>query len=200
MALIELTTKTRAKLALGIADADTDEDTWLDIAIQSVSQRVEDYLDRKVEVAARTEEYDVANGRQISTFLRNYPVTSITSIKNDQLWDFATATAIDSDNYHLDADTGEIHYAIDLAAGPKAIQVVYTAGLAANTTDLITDYPVIAAAADLQIAAVFRRRGSPQGSQISGGRGGTISHESALRLVPEVREMLNPYRRRRFGM
>lgn len=201
MAIIDLTTSARVKAALSIDASDTSQDTWIDAAITSVSQRIEMFIDREVETATRTEEYDVSDGRQETIFLRTYPVTSITSIKNDPSWDFAAATALDSELYRLDGDNGEVHFRTELAAGPKAVQIVYVGGLAADTAAFIAAYPAITGAADIQIAAMFRRRSSPQGETIIAGRGaGQLKHEAPLKLIPEVRETLIPFRRLRFGV
>jgi len=200
MAIVELTTTARVKAALGIDVADTTQDVWLAGALQAVSQRFELFMDRPIELTSRTEEYDVHDGRQVSLFLRAYPVTAITSVKNATGWDFASATAIDSTSYRIDADNGQLHMAIELAYGPKAVQVIYTGGLAANTADLITNYPSIAMAADFQIAAMFRRRSTPQGTGMSGKQGGSITFEGPLKLIPEAREILASFTRMRFGV
>lgn len=201
MAIIELTTSARVKVVLGIDASDTTEDTWIASAIQSVSQRIQLYIDRPIETTSRTEEYDVHSGRQSTIFLRAYPVTSITSIKNSQLWDFASATAMtEDDDFHVDEENGAVHFAVELAEGPKALQVVYTGGLAADTAAVIANHPVLAQAADLQVAAMFRRRSTPQGQSISGKEGGSITFEAPLMLAREVSDSLFPYRRYRFGV
>lgn len=198
MAIIDLTTSTRVKAVLGFSD--TSEDVWITAAITAVSQRISLHMDRPVELVERTEEYDLHDGRQETLFMRAYPVTAISTIKNSIAWDFGNVTAIDSDLYRADGENGQIHLRTELAAGPKAVQVVYTGGLAANTDDLITDWPVLAHLADLQIAALFRRRATPQGSTVSGKQGGSVSFEGALKLIPEVREGLASFRRVRFGV
>jgi len=201
MAIIELTTATRVKTALAIDPTDTAQDTWIAAAIQSVSQRLELHMDRPVELVERTEEYDVHDGRQATVFLRAYPITSVASIKNDQRWDWASTVALTADeDYHVDSANGQVHLNFQPAAGAKALQVVYTGGLAANTADLITNYPLIAQAADLQIAAMFRRRSAPQGAAVAGKQGGSITHEAPLKLIPDVREALASLQRLRFGI
>lgn len=200
MALIELTTSARIKTVLAIDPSDTTEDAWISAAIQSVSQRIELHMDRPIELVERTEEYDLSDRRRNSIFLRTYPVTEIASVKNDSSWDFDNATAIDSELYRVDAENGVLYFALELDPGPRSLKVVYTAGLATNTTELIANYPVIAQAADLQIAALFRRRATPQGESSQGAMSGTQSFEAPLKLIPEVRESLIAVSRRRFGL
>ena len=196
--VVDVTTAARVKAALNISDSS--EDTWIGLAITAVSQRFELFMGRPILIAERTEEYDVHNGRQMSLFLRAHPVSSITSIKNSVAWNFDTTTALSSELYRLNASTGEVHMGVELAAGPKAIQVVYTAGMAADTAGLISAYPTIAMAGDLQVTAMFRRRKSPAGSSLSGKLQGSVSFEGQLKLLTEVSETLTSYRRLRFGV
>jgi hypothetical protein len=197
VALVECTTLARVKAIL--AKTDSADDDYLEELLEAVSQRIEDFIDRPIESVSRTEEYDVHSVTQSTIFLRSYPVSSITSITYAEDWDFASATAIDSDLYHLVEETGEVHFRTKLNPGLKVLRVVYTAGLAANTTALIDDYPAIANAADKQVVAEFRRRNSPQASSTNVGGGG-IKHEAELQLLKDVRQALTPYRRFRFGV
>ncbi len=198
------TTIARVKALLDITS--TTYDTVLTTMVEAVSRRIENYIDRPLEQTARTEEYSI-KPRQNVLFLRAYPVTAITTIKLALDWDYASETAIDSSDYKVDTDTGQVHFTFfpilnyrgdTLAAAPNAMQVVYTGGLATNTTNLISDYPDIAYAADVQVVAMWRRRDSPQGQSQSVGAG-SINYEGALRLVPDVIEALTPYRRLRFA-
>lgn len=198
MALVEATTVARVKALLDIGSSV--HDTVIAALIASVSQRFEGFMGRLISAEARTEEHDWPDNRRETLFLRAYPVTAIASIKNDPAWDFAAADALDATSYHLVADTGEVHMRYPLLPGPKAVQVVYTGGLAANTAALIAAYPAIAFAADLQCAAVWRRRSSPQGSTAVVPLQGSLSQEAPLELIPEVVEALSPFRRLRFGV
>jgi hypothetical protein len=198
------TTIARVKALLDISG--TTYDTVLTTMVEAVSRRIENYIDRPLEQVARTEEYSI-KPRQSVLFLRAYPTTAIASIKLALDWDYASEAAIESDDYHVDEDTGMVHFTFfpilnyrgdNLAAAPNVIQVIYTGGFATSTANLITSYPDIAYAADLQVVAMWRRRDSPQG-QSQGIGGGSITYEGALRLVPDVIEALTPYRRLRFA-
>lgn len=203
MALIECTTLARVKAILGkkttpVTPEEIADDAYLEELIEAVSQRIEDFIDRRIEAAARTVELDVHSVGQRTLFLPDYPVTAIASVKASLNWDWAATTALDATLYHLVAETGEIHLRTTLQPGLKSVQVVYTAGLAADTATLIADYPAIANAADKQCVAEWRRRSSPQGQSINAG-GGSITHEAELQLLKDVRQTLSPYRRLRFG-
>lgn len=197
MAIIDLTTLARVKL--GLAKSDANDDTWLANQITATSRRIERFIDREIEITARTQEFDVSNVSQSSIWLRTFPNITITSIINATDWDFASTDPIDSDDYRVDEDNGEVHFRVGLAIGPKSVQVVYTAGLAADTDQVELDFPDLAMACDLQVAAAFRRRSSPQGGSSKAG-GGEITHEGALKFIPDVREALLPLRRLRFGV
>lgn len=201
---MDATTIARVKDLLDIQSSS--HDTVLTTMVNAVSKRIESYLDRSLEQTSRTETYNI-RPRQNKLFLRQYPVTSVTSVKVALDWDYAAATAVDSSDYNTTSDTGCIHfqfYPITSYLGsnyeyaPDAIQVIYTGGFATSTTNLISDYPDIAMAADLQTVAMWRRRDTPQGNNISVG-GSSIAYEHPLDLVPDVIHALTPHRRLRFA-
>jgi len=198
------TTVTRVKALLDISSST--HDAVLTTMVAAVSKRIENYLDRPLLSEARTETYNM-RPRQSKLFLRSYPVSAISSVKIATDWNYAAAAAVDSSGYHVTADTGCLHFQYYPVTGyvdsnyeyaPDAIQVVYTAGFDTSTSNLITNYPDIAMAADLQTVALWRRRDTPQGNSISIG-GGSISYEKPLDLIPDVIHALAPYRRLRFA-
>ena len=196
MTLLDATTLARVKTLLDITD--TAHDALLSLMVTSVSKRIEAYIDRPLMLEARTEEYHAAPRTNV-LFLKAAPVASITSVINDSLWNFAAGTTVDSDLYHVDVESGRLYLQFDLASHRNAVQVIYTAGFAANTTDLIANYPDIAMAADCQVVAQWRRKNNPQGSKRTT-RGGSTEFEAPLQLIPEVIETLSPYRRISFGI
>lgn len=195
--VVDCTTVARVKALLTIGAADTDNDTVLGNYITSTSARIEQWLGRPLLATTYTDEIDIESPRTESVFLRAYPVTSVTSVKNDPEWDWAGVEAIDSDLYHLTSGTGQLDFNVQLTPGKKALQVVYAGGLVADTAAMLANYPAIAAACEVQVAAAFRRRTSPQGESVHAG-GGSIAHEGPLRFVPDALEALWPYRRLRF--
>ena len=207
---MDATTIARVKALLEITS--TTHDAVLSALIATVSQRIESFIDRPIEAAARTEEYDI-KPRQRVLFLRAYPLTAqtdIASIKIATNWDFAAATAVTSTDYHVDFDTGAVHFNFypltqymgnNVATAPNAVQVLYTGGFTATadgTTQFIVDYPAIAYAAETQVIAMWRRRDEPMVKTTKiGDYGSTV--EGAVKFLPDVIEALIPYRRQRFG-
>ena len=174
-----------------------------------MSQRIESFIDRPLKSEARTEEYDL-RPRQRVIFLRAYPLTAqtdISSIKIDLDWDFAAATAVSSGDYHVDLNTGAVHfnyYPITQYLGnntltaPNAVQVVYTGGLAGTTDGIVANYPAIASACETQVIAMWRRRDEPMQKTMKIGDYGSTK-EGPVQFLPDVIEALVPYRRMRFG-
>ena len=205
---MDATTTTRVKALLDITSST--HDAVLGTLIDTVSQRIENFIDRPLERVARTEEYDI-KPRQRVLFLRAYPMAngqaSIASIKIALDWDFAAATAVTSTDYHLDVTTGAVHFNFypitqylgnNMATAPNAVEVVYTAGFETSTADLITNYPAIAYAAETQVIAMWRRRDEPMVKTTKiGDYGSTV--EGPVKFLPDVIEALIPYRRQRFG-
>ncbi len=76
-----LTSRDNVKLLLSIATADTSKDALLDLLIAEADVIIENYLDRRIEQATYTEFYGGSGDERL--FLKNYPVTSITSIHLD---------------------------------------------------------------------------------------------------------------------
>ena len=204
---MDATTKARVKDLLEITS--TTHDDVLDALIATVSQRIENFIDRPLEAAARTEEYDI-KPRQRVLFLRAYPLTAqadITSVKIATDWDFTAATAVTSTDYHVDLNTGAIHFTFypitnylgnNIATAPNAMQVVYTGGFATSVANVIANYPAIASACETQVIAMWRRRDEPMQKTIKIGDYGSTK-EGPVQFLPDVIEALIPYRRMRFG-
>ena len=204
---MDATTKDRIKDLLEITS--TTHDTVLDRLIAVVSQRIEDFIDRPLETAARTEEYSI-KPRQNVLFLRAYPLSAqgdIASVKIAFDWDYAAASAVASTDYHVDLDSGMLHLNYfpstnylgnNMATAPNVVQIVYTGGFSTSSANLISAYPAIAYACEEQVIAMWRRRDEPTVSQTKiNDYSSTV--EGPLRFLPDVVQTLIPYRRMRFG-
>jgi hypothetical protein len=204
---MDATTKARVKDLLEITSVT--HDAVLDALIATVSQRIESFIDRPLKSEARTEEYDI-RPRQRVLFLRAYPLTAqadITSVKIATDWDFAAATAVTSTDYHVDLNTGALHFVFypitnylgnNMATAPNAVQIAYTGGFGGTTSDIIDDYPAIASACETQVIAMWRRRDEPMQKSMKIGDYGSTK-EGPVQFLPDVIEALIPYRRMRFG-
>ena len=122
-------------------------------------------------------------------------------------WDFAAATAVDSSDYHVDLESGMLHlnyYPIsnyqgnNMATAPNVVQIVYTGGFATSGANLITNYPAISAACEMQVIAMWRRRDQPMMDTVKIDEY-TSTVAGPLEFLPDVRQALMPYRRLRFG-
>lgn len=105
----------------------TDSDTLLDLLASSVESLWDDLTERIWFTGSYTE---IHNGREFSNrlFLKNFPVTSITSIHDDTDRVYGDDTLIDSEDYSYDPDTGIVYYDSYFNKWNQNIQVIYGAG------------------------------------------------------------------------
>lgn len=196
---MDLTTTARVKTLGSITSSD--QDALLGVLVTAVSARIERYLGRHAEETSRTEYYDVEPGQHVF-FLRGYPIASVTSVKNDEDWDFANTDEITSTEFTIIGSdhTGRlvIDDAVTPIAGKNALQVVYTGGMGTDTSDFISNFPDVALAADQQTLHEYQRR--KQLGIVSSSIGQhSASVEFGVDLLPIVKRALNPYRRMVYG-
>ena len=190
---MDLTTTARLQDRLDIDSGDTAANTLLARLISRVSGLVENYLNRSVLSTSRTYQTDVARG-QGEIFLPAYPVSSITSIKNDVLRQFDASTVIDSGDYYLESTSGRVSFDVVIVPGRGVLQVVYTGGMAEDTSSFITAYPDIAEAVDEQVAYHWMQR-NRVGEVSQTTAGGSVSTVSLAALLPTVKGVLANHRR-----
>lgn len=122
---MDLTTLTKVKAYLGISG--TSQDTLLSSLITSVSAGIESFCGRTFASTSHTEYYDGDNKDKI--FLRNYPVTSLTSVKyQGGTWDNITWFDYPSSGYLLTAEYARLSFAGALPCITNYLQIIYTAG------------------------------------------------------------------------
>jgi len=141
-----------------------------------------------------TEYFDIFRA-QDSIQLSAYPVTSITSIHNSQeeIWD--AGTLIDSDYYHVDLDSGLVHFdSYILLYGAKAVRVVYVGGMADTTDNFVTAYPHIASAITMEVAYRFQRRHTIGLIAVTAA-GGSTTIAQKTQFLPAVEDVLDSERR-----
>ncbi len=193
---MDLTTSARVKEMLdsGGISVGSAIDTLITQMISTYSQNVERFLGRHVESTSRTEQYDIEVGQRFF-HLPGSPISSITSVKAADDRDFASADAIDTDNYYADLARGSIEFDTSPSAvGPGTLQIIYEGGMAANTAAFIAAYPDVAQACDMQIAYVISRK-DQLGAQSIGMQSGSIGWSGPVDMLPEVKRILEPYRR-----
>jgi len=112
------------------------EDNEHDPLLQRIANAVEDLLDeltnRTFATGTRTEYYSTDD--YVDTiFLKNRPVSSITTVHDDPDWDYGDGELVSSSNYTFDADEGVLYYDGYFFRGRRNVKVVYVAGYSAST-------------------------------------------------------------------
>lgn len=187
---------TLARVRTLLKDTSTQNDTLIDQLIDAVSPQFERILNRHALETARTEQYDVAPGQEVF-LLRGFPVLASPAavVKNSLSRDFTAASAIAATSYYIDLSRGILHIdLVGLEPGPGTLQVAYTGGLATSTAALITAFPDIAAACELQVAYLIQRK-DELGLASFSAEGGSVAQALPTKILEGARELLQPYRR-----
>jgi hypothetical protein len=185
-----LTTLDRVKRRAGIKGQEDDQ-LILEV-IDEVSDDLEAYLGRHIQELPRTEIYRVHYHTHLVRLV-GYPVADLTQVKyhlRADEWD--SVTAMNTDLYTLDADTGTIRIRPETPYDPGYLQVIYRGGLVGSSGDdaetltasFVSGYP-------------RRRRKAPTGS-LRMGRSMVNHTESEFSgLLPDVRRRFNSIKRRK---
>lgn len=199
-AAFELTTLAKVKAHISSAfGTSTADDDYLGDIISEVSTQAEQVMGRQVDAIERTEEYD-AYPRMRQLELEQYPVSAVSSIKVATDGDFASATALDSDTYRFEASTGLLYFTTQpIAVVPgytawRAVQVVYTGGMAADQSAFIAAYPDIASAITRQVAHAHHRRQGLGAGTVDLNRSQMV-HTSEYGFLKDTLRVLRSYRR-----
>jgi hypothetical protein len=166
-----------------------DFDTLLNYLIEFVSSRIENFLNRNLELTERTEYCE--SGRR-KYYLSSFPIInpSTMTVKVD------TSTETFESDYYVREDEGLLEFEYKTTyIRPKEIEVTYRGGY--TETDGVLNVPSsLQYACMLQCAFIFRKRkeigmawvGTPDVNRISTDYGG-------MDLLKEVKEILMKYRR-----
>ena len=181
----------------------TIHDTEINALLYSISDAIARHCNRArgtaqyVEQKARTEDHDVSR-HQREFWLRAVPVSTLTSVSYDEDRDFGSGTALDTDDYEVDLETGRVRVRYSLHAGSwpdrfqGAARFIYTGGLATSLQALRSYAPVLELAEQMWIKDIISRQyfGPSQGSLGGGGR----SRSLPAMVMPEiVKHLLAPY-------
>lgn len=115
------------KAHLGIPALDTTQDARIERLINTASQLIEDYTDRKLTYQA----YDVRrDGRRADRLvLPEWPVVAITSVWDDPAWDFQSQTVIDPTEYDVEEECILVlKNGRKFSRANRNVRVQYTAG------------------------------------------------------------------------
>ena len=181
------------KSLLGITS--NDYDTELGLLISAVSKEAEQFMGRALETGSYTEIFDVFPG-QLVFALKAYPVSSITSVKNDPTWDWDNADDMETDDYITNDELGIVtFYTNTLTHGRQALRIVYTGGVASDTSSFKTAMPDVSHAVARQVIYYWntrKRLGQVASTTLSGQ---TLEIVAGVEWLPEVRRTLLSHRR-----
>lgn len=167
----------------------TTNDALLADLITAVSAQIERYIGRGIELKARTEIYDLED-YQSKVMLSTFPVTTLTSVTYDDTGVFSSGAVT---GYTLNKAVGMLSLPVSYAEAYGALQVVYTAGMAADVDGLLNNgYGDIVEACMLQVAAVFKRRQNIEQTSVSDAAGGVGFTD--LSMIPAAKAILDAYR------
>lgn len=177
-----LATLTDLKDFLNITN--TDSDAILTDLLTKVSKRVETWLNRLIEKSARSKYYDA--GRRLY-YLPAYPIdtsASLTVYWQDQL------QTVNSDYWIWDEEGMIEMYTLYEKTEPREILIGWTGGYS-TVASLPEDMQL---GVVMQTAFIFKSKKNIGISSISL-PDGSMSMNTPLQLLPEVKDILRPYRR-----
>lgn len=160
MAALAMTTRQRVKELLTVKPSDTTQDALIDILIGRWSRAAERVLNRHVKTEARVEVYNTGAMQRVwSLPAYGDPNSAVTQLVHDLDRDWTdTGDIVDADDWTYDPVTGLLYLDVLLAAGPRTLQVTYTAGMADTTANFIDRYEDAAHAVEMQVAHIFNRK------------------------------------------
>lgn len=169
--------------------------------ILQVSAEAERYMDRGVQVATRTEYFDVNEYQRVFQ-LKAWPVTAVTSVHFDPEQAFAAdKLLVAGDDYLSPVLDGlgmlELRGSLVLAGRyPKSLKVISTGGMASTTEEFVSLYPDIAGAIDHQVVHLWRHGKNSGVQSVSSEFGTVLAPAQPLReWLPFVWTVLNRHRR-----
>ena len=184
---------------LGLSD--TDYDQMINTIIAGLLGIFNNYT-RRTLIAPATDitEYYTGEGKLLQ--LREYPVISITSIKQAYDYDFDSADALTANTDYRMIRQGKngvfFKLGMNWLSRDDSIEVIYRAGYcAAGVTPSASETALpddLREAAILQASFIFKRKDDIGLSSVSS-EGGSISKFQAIKLLPQTQEILNKYRR-----
>jgi len=159
------TARVARRIKAGNTSLGTEEDVLLGQMITSTSAAAEAYLDRVALIGTQTEYHDVEPG-QVVWSLRGFPCTTFTTAHHDDDQAFATEALVDSDDYYNPTYGNGMVFRMRsplIGGDPNdreigSLKLVYTGGMAASAATMITSYPDVAMAVEIQVAHDYLRK------------------------------------------
>ena len=181
----ELCTFDEVSLIRGsIADADR---VLVEQMIDAFTRQFETITSRAVRVKQRTELFSPLRGQR-SVQLGAWPVTTVTSVKEDLGGDFTSTAALETDNYVVD-DSGVLRLRFrSFFEGTGSVQVVYTGGIARDVGAVPADLRMAAA----RQVAYWHQRRTALGVVSESVQGQSVA-TFAQDLLPDVERVVHGY-------
>lgn len=183
--MANLTSLANVKAYLSIGDST--RDGILNLLIPAASRAIEKACDRTFNEATYADDRYSGNWQR-TLQLRNYPVITFTGIWDDSARVFASSSLIDSVNYSVDNETGQVELdGLIFSKGVRNIKVSYTAGY----TTIPADLELIAIKL---VSFLYNKRFSDGASSESIGEG-SVTYEASIpkdiqdSLVPWVKQV-----------
>ena len=197
-----LTTRQRLIDFLGLSGLSSTQNTILDRIIDTATEYIENYCDRRFQQTAYTNEVYNGDGSQFLQ-LQNYPVSSTASFtlgRRDSVANENDWSTIDSEDYFVHYDEGIVEYikGLKFQNAPRRYRVSYTAGFNFdNSTTFLADTE----AGDVEYAmwrvcatAWQKRKGAV--GVISERLGDySVTYSKEVFESPEIKEVLDKYAR-----
>lgn len=188
-----LTTKDDVKLYLEDIAGTSQFDALLDAIILAVSQRFELAANRKLFTATHIE---LHNGGHSRIYVKNPPVTAITSITYAWNYDFDNGTLLLPAEYILDpSDKKNVIYSTygTFIGGEDTLKVVYVGGYISADSTACNIPDTVKNAAAQQVVFMFKNRKNPGFDNILVGDG-TIHKVTNNWFLPEVMDVIKQLR------
>lgn len=158
--------------------------SFLENLIEIVSERIAQHCGRTSWDSQERTEYKDGGGRMV--LLDVWPVTDVSEVNDDPLHDWDESNALDSDSYYVDALGVLYNENGSFLFGDSSVKVIYTGGYSAQS-----DIPaMIQKAALIQIKSEYL---SQQPARVPA----PFEEPQSDGLLPEVRSLLVPYRRKK---
>lgn len=196
-ATLDLCQLSSVKAMIGIEPEVDTMDAVLEQIITQVSCRIRNYLGREILLTSHTDYFTVEDGATLFA-VKGYPITALTSVKNSLTWDWSGTTSISTSYVNVDCPEGIVCvFGEQLIPGYRALQIVYTGGMATNTESLLAgQYADIGLACTKEVINVWRNRAS-FGVTNAGAGPASVSYDGGG-MLDDVKKILEPYRRPRF--
>jgi hypothetical protein len=163
-------------------------DADLQLTIDGVNAKIEDFLDRHLLIDEYIDVFDVYPTDSITYKLKGFPVSSIEHVKiNDK--------ELPETAYRINLKTGRLQIIRVIPPSVSTLEVSYTGGMAEDVEELRSKYKACVNACDMQCMFEFKRKAKLSVSSLAIKEGGT-ENMIPYSLLPEVKRALRIYRRK----